>query len=552
MTISNPILIPPYGGSLVNLLVSEEEHAELLERAKNLPSLRLASCSLCDLELLAVGAFSPLDRFMGEKDYTRVLQEMRLTNGLLFPLPVALSVKENDISPGDEVALRTPKNEIVAIMQVEEKFERDLLREAALIYGTTDPRHPAVAEMLTWGRFCLSGPLRVLNTPRHYNFTEFYRSPAEVRDWLKSRGYSRAVAFQTRSLIYQTEEEILMKKTNEIGGALVLQGVADPTRPGEIDIFTRLRTYRLLAEKYCDRKRTILNFLPLATRLAGLREILWSAIIQRNYGCDHLFLTDPAYIDGINTDSERSLAAVQTDELLTEHSNEIGVKVLLHRRPPRGTMRPEVAAIITDAYPPRHRQGLCLWFTGLPCAGKSTIAEIVTLMLQEHGRKVTLLDGDVVRTHLSKGLGFTKEDRDTNVLRIGFVASEIVRHNGIAVCAAVSPYCAARSQVRNMVGNDRFVEIFVNTPLDVCEKRDTKGLYARARTGKIRGLTGIDDPYEVPAAPEIILTTTDCSPEENARKVILYLIEKGFLPQKPDKQTAEAAAVYYPAITIRN
>lgn len=548
----NPTPIPPYGGNLVDLRVPKEEHTQLLERAKNLPSLQLTPRLLCDIELLATGAFSPLDRFLGESDYTRVLEEMRLTTGLLFPLPITLSVNENNIKTSDEIALRSPKNEIVAIMKVEEKFERDVSREAALICGTTDLRHPVVAEMLSWGRFCLSGPLRVLSTPRHYNFTEFYRTPAEVREWLKSAGYSQAVAFQTRSLIYQTEEETVKKIVKETGGALILQGVADPTRPGEIDIFTRLRTYKLLAKKYYDRKRTILNFLPLATRLAGLREILWCAIIQRNYGCDHFLLADEACINGLDTESERFFAPVEIKEFLAAYSNEIGVKVLLYKRPPQGAMRPEVAAIIANAYPPRHQQGFCLWFTGLPCAGKSTIAEIVTLMLQEYGRKVTLLDGDVVRTHLSKGLGFTKEDRDTNVLRIGFVASEIVRHNGVVVCAAVSPYRAARNQVRNMVGKDRFIEIFVDTPLDVCEKRDTKGLYAKARMGKIKGLTGIDDPYEVPVAPEIVLRTTDCSPEENARKVILYLIEKKFLAEKSDKQTSRMAGGYHPTITIKN
>lgn len=544
-----PKTTSPYRGRLINLIAHGEERNKLLEKAKRLPSLQLSLRSLCDIDLLATGAFSPLKRFMGKADYTRVLKEMRLADGTLFPMPITLTNGVSSCNIGDEITLCSPRNEIIAIMRVEEEFERDISYEAVQVCGTTDMRHPLAAEMASWGRFCLSGPLQVLNLPKHYNFTEFRRTPAEIREWLKQTGYSRAVAFQTGSLICRTDEEFMKTAAEEAGGALLIQAVFDPISRGEIDPYTRIRTYRILFEKYYDRWRTILNILPLATRMSGLRECLWYAIIQRNYGADCLILGRDNNVD-IN--AKLLYESPEAQESLDRLSSETEVRLLPYTEPvqrkqvvsanqPEGNntvagmtvthrpLRPEVAAILGEAYPPRHQQGFCIWLTGLPCAGKSTISEIVAMMLQEYGKKVTLLDGDVVRTHLSKGLGFTKEDRDTNVRRIGFVASEIVRHNGVAVCATVSPYCATRNQVRNMVGKDRFIEVFVNTPLEVCEQRDSKGLYAKARMGKIKGLTGVDDPYEVPVAPEITLTTTDCSPEDNARKVIGCLIEKGFL-----------------------
>jgi sulfate adenylyltransferase len=197
--------------------------------------------------------------------------------------------------------------------------------------------------------------------------------------------------------------------------------------------------------------------------------------------------------------------------------------------PPASYSQPEVAHLLADTYLPRHHQGVCIWFTGLSGSGKSTTAEMLTWLLLDHGRRVTVLDGDVVRTHLSKGLGFSKTDRDINVRRIGFVASELVSHGGVVICAVVSPYRAARNDVRNMVGNDNFVEVYVNTPLEVCELRDVKGFYAKARRGQLKGFTGIDDPYELPDHPEIILDTVSYTPQENARFILDYLVKRGHI-----------------------
>jgi len=566
-------LIKPYGGSLINLLVDDEERSMLLRRASDLPSLRLSLRSLCDLELLATGAFSPLDRFMGKKDYIQVLEEMRLSNGMVFPIPITLPVdKTDDIKIGKEVALRSPNNEILAVMKVEEMFEWDLILEAKLVYKTTDTHHPLVAEMTSWGKVYISGPLRVINLPKHYDFPELRRTPKQVRSLLKHMGFSNVVAFQTRNPMHRAHEEITKRAVRQVDGALLIHPVVGLTKSGDIDHYTRVRCYKTLVENYYDKHSTLLSIIPLAMRFAGPREAIWHGIIRRNYGANYFIVGRDHASPGKDSKGKPFYRPYEAQDLFRKFEPEINVKMIpfnelvylvedgryeeLHSIPrnkkflslsgtqvrnkylanglrlPKWFTRPEVTTVLMQVYPPRYRQGFCVWFTGLPCAGKSTIAEILTVLLMEHGRRVTLLDGDVVRTHLSKGLGFSKEDRDTNILRIGFVASEIVRHNGAVICAAVSPYRTTRDQVLNMVGKDRFVLVHVDTPLQVCEKRDVKGLYAKARQGEIKGFTGIDDPYEPPQAPNIRLSTIDCKPEDCAHKIIQYLIEKGFILDK--------------------
>jgi sulfate adenylyltransferase len=578
---TEPLLISPYGGRLVDLLAQDDERDELLARAAELPALQLSPRSLCDLELLATGAFSPLDRFMKEADYLRVLEEMRLSDGTLFPIPLTLTTSDlAGIRVGAEIALRSQTNERLALMRVEEIFEWDAAREARQVYGTTDARHPLVAEMSAWGRYCLSGPLKVLGLPRHYDFPDLRRTPAEVRAALSALGHERVVAFQTRNPMHRVHEELTKRAAEEAGGALLLHPVVGLTRPGDVDYYTRVRTYRVLAEKYYDPARTLLSLLPLAMRMAGPKEALWHAIIRRNYGASCLIVGRDHASPGTDSQGKPFYGPYEAQELLAQYAPEIGVRVLSYnefvclpdedryeessRVPPgkrtlsiSGTevrdgylssgkqlpdwfTRPEVAQILSKAFPPRDRQGFCIWFTGLPSAGKSTIADILSVMLLEYGRSVTLLDGDVVRTHLSRGLGFSREDRDTNILRIGFVASEIVRHHGAVICAAVSPYHTTRNRVRSMVGTDRFILVYVDTPVEVCERRDLKGFYARARAGEIRGFTGVDDPYEAPVSPEIILHTTASTPEESARQVVQYLIEKSYLPGDPVASSAPA------------
>ena len=563
-------LIAPYGGALVHLFAEPNERDRVRIRAPRLKSLQLSPRSVCDLELMAVGAFSPLDRFMCRADYESVLEQSRLADGTLFPIPITLPVPDGmQLQIGEEVALRSPNNDIVAILSVEEIFDWNLEREATLVYRTSDLRHPLVAEMRSWGSRYVSGPVKVIELPQHYDFAALRKSPDAVRSLLEDIGYENVVAFQTRNPIHRAHEELTKRAADNVGGALLIHPAVGLTKPGDIDHFTRVRGYKVLMDRYYDKRRTVLSLLPLAMRMAGPREVLWHAIIRRNYGANHLIVGRDHAGPGVDSNGRPFYGPYEAQESLKQFEQEIGVKMVpfkelvylldedryeeSDRVPPRskiasisGTQvrdsyvangkklpawftRPEIALILSRLSPPVHQKGYCIWFTGLSGAGKSTLANILAVLLMEHGRPVTSLDGDIVRTHLSKGLGFSKEDRDTNIRRIGFVASEIVRHNGAVFCAAVSPYRSTRSEVRCMVGADRFIEVFVDTPLTVCEERDKKGLYAMARRGEIKNFTGIDDPYERPLDAELRLTTVDCTPEDNAREIVDYLIDKGFL-----------------------
>jgi sulfate adenylyltransferase len=533
-------------------------------------SIHLSDRSICDLELLATGAFSPLDRFMSAADYERVLAEMRLANGQLFPIPVTLPVPDDEhIRLDREAALLDSKNEVLAVMTIEEIYEWDLETEARQVFGTTDVRHPLVAEMHRWGSRNISGRLRVLKLPKHYDFSELRLTPAETRARLAQTGFENVVAFQTRNPLHRAHEELTKRATEDVDGVLLLHPVVGMTKPGDIDHFTRVRTYKALAGKYYDPNRILLALLPLAMRLAGPREALWHALIRRNYGANHMIIGRDHASPGNDSTGKPFYGPYAAQELVQQHEHEIGVRVLpfgefvylpeqdryedVHKveanvataqlsgtlirnwyrnggaELPSWFARPEVTEAIADVYPPRHKQGFCIWFTGLSASGKSTTAEILTVLLQEFGRQVTLLDGDVVRNHLSRGLGFSKEDRDANIRRIGFVAAEITKHQGTVVCAAVSPYRATRNDVRNLIGADRFIEVFVNTPLEECERRDIKGMYRKARLGEIRNFTGIDDPYEPPVNAELELDTLTGTAEANAHLIIDYLKEHQFL-----------------------
>ena len=570
-------IIKPYGGELVDLLVAEEERESIMNRAAMLPRIQLTQRNLCDLELLATGGFSPLRKFMGRDDYQSVLHSMRLSNGTLFPIPITLPVSKSlNLSEGAEIALADEHNDLLALMHVEEIYEWDRNEEARSTFGTTDPRHPLVAEMQGWGEVCISGELKVIHLPKYYDFRRLRLTPAEVRARLAELGHQRIVAFQTRNPMHRAHEELTKRAMQKIDGALLLHPVVGMTKAGDIDHYTRVQSYKALTEKYFDKGSTLLSLLPLAMRMAGPREAIWHAIIRRNFGANHFIVGRDHASPGIDSNNKPFYGPYDAQTLMTEHAAEIGVQPLFFsemvyltdekryeesslvtqehrtasisgtkvredflqrgRQLPSWFTRPEVAGILSAAHPPRHRQGFCLWFTGLSGSGKSTTADILTIMLLEHGRQVTVLDGDVIRTHLSKGLGFSKEDRETNIRRIGFVAAEVARHGGGVICAAISPYRATRNECRTMIGSDRFCEIFVDTPLGVCEDRDPKGMYALAREGQLKGFTGIDDPYEPPHNPEITLDTVNCSAEENAERVIAYLLERGFI------RAAESAA----------
>ena len=563
-------LITPFGGDLVDLVASADVADELREEANRLPSLQISERAVCDLELLATGGFSPLDRFMSRDDLRAVVDDMRTADGTLFPIPITLPIdRDSGVSLDSRIALRDSTNNLLAVMDVEQAYEWDMEEIAKGVYGTLDLRHPIVAEMHQWGRHNISGRLQVIQLPQRHDFSELRLTPAQTRNALAETGRQNVVAFQTRNPLHRVHEELTKRAAAAVDGVLLLHPVVGLTRLGDVDHYTRVRTYRALTDLYYEPDRVLLALLPLAMRMGGPREAVWHAIIRRNFGANHLIVGRDHAGPGVDSRGEPFYGPYDAQELVEEHADELGVNPLtftelvylpsegryeeMSKLPPdavtasiSGTQvredylnagealpewftRPEVAEVLADTYPPRHRQGVCVWFTGLSGSGKSTTADVLTSLLMEHGRQVTVLDGDVVRTNLSKGLGFSKEDRDTNILRIGYVASEIVRHGGIAICAAISPYIATRDAVRNMIGEDRFVEVFVDTPLDVCESRDSKGMYARARAGEITGFTGIDDPYEAPPDPELTLDTVANNPAENAAKIIDHMTEAGFL-----------------------
>jgi sulfate adenylyltransferase len=431
--------------------------------------------------------------------------------------------------------------------------------------------------MSRWGKVYVTGELKVINLPIYHDFVDLRRTPAQVRASLEEMGHANVVAFQTRNPMHRIHEELTKRAAAEVNGSLLIHPVVGLTKPGDVDHYTRVRTYRALADKYYEPDRTMLSLLPLAMRMGGPREALWHAIIRRNYGANHLIIGRDHAGPGNDSQGRPFYGPYEAQTLVAQYSDEVGVKPLEFKElvyladeeryeeitaAPEGARvfnisgtqvredylakgkllpewftRQETAEILQQMYPPRHKQGVCMWFTGLSGSGKSTTAEILTSLLLERGRQVTLLDGDVVRTHLSKGLGFSREDRDTNIIRIGYVASEIARHGGTVICAAISPYRAARNEVRRMVG-ENFLEIFVDTPIEVCEQRDVKGLYARARRGQITGFTGVDDPYEAPVNPELTLDTVAFDPADNAHKIMAFLEERGLI--LPDGNAVDA------------
>jgi sulfate adenylyltransferase len=563
-------LIAPYGGELVNLVATGEERDVLIERTKGLKAIQISARALNDLELLATGAFSPLDRFMGKADYENVLANMRLIDGTLFPLPITLTADPTELpAVGEDLVIRNSLNDLIGIMKLEEIYTWDAEKEARLSYGTNDSRHPMVSEMSRWGKVCISGELKIINLPKYYDFVGIRQTPAEVRAELEELGNENVVAFQTRNPLHRVHEELTKRAAKQIGGSLLIHPVVGLTKPGDVDHYTRVRVYKALLESYYDKKSTRLSLLPLAMRMAGPREALLHAIIRRNHGANHLIVGRDHAGPGNDSTGQPFYGPFDAQEMLSAHEEELGVKMVPFKwlvylpdtneyveagKTPEGAKvltisgtqvrddylavgkllpewftRPETAEILRESYPAKHEQGFCIWFTGLSGSGKSATARALTDLLLERGKRLTVLDGDVVRTHLSKGLGFSAEDRDTNIMRIGYVAGEIVRQGGNVICAAISPYRNARNEARKLVPDGNFLMTHVDTSLEVCEARDVKGLYAMARRGEIKGFTGVDDPYEEPINPEITVTGDVITPEENALKIIGYLEEQGFL-----------------------
>ncbi|MFA9432454.1 bifunctional sulfate adenylyltransferase/adenylylsulfate kinase [Egicoccus sp. AB-alg2] len=579
-TLSQP-LVTPHGGVLHDLRVSPERAERLVHASRNWPSWTLTDRQLCDLELLATGGFSPLTGFLQRSEYEAVRDRMRLPAGTLWPIPVTLDVTEavgRGLHPGDDMALRAPDGTLLAVLRIRDVWRPDLRREAAAVYGSTDPAHPGVRHLLEQtGPWYVGGPLEVLRPPAHHDHRDLRLTPAELRARLAEQGWTRVVAFQTRNPMHRAHVELTRRAAREVDAKLLINPVVGMTKPGDVDHHTRVRVYRAVLARY-PQGTAMLALLPLAMRMAGPREALWHAIIRKNHGIDHLIVGRDHAGPGEDPDGVPFYGPYDAQDLLREHDEELGVRMVPFRQmvyvqdldayapvdelPPDATTRslsgtelrqrlatggeipdwftfPEVADELRRTYPPRNRQGLVILLTGLSGAGKSTIANVlVERLLELGGRRVTLLDGDLVRRHLSSELGFSREHRDLNVRRIGFVAAEIAKNGGVAICAPIAPYDAARQAVRRLVedAGGAFVLVHVATPLEVAEARDPKGLYAKARAGLLPEFTGVSDPYEPPHDADVVLDTTDGYPEQAADLILQHLETRGFYPAVASSQ----------------
>lgn len=564
-------LIQPHGGKLINGY-SGHDATELKKiAAVYSKTVTLSRKQLCDVEMILNGAFSPLSTFMNEADYSHVVQDMRLADGTVWPMPICLDVSEefaDSIEMGERIALRDREGLLIALLQVEEKFKADKIKEAELVFGTTSGAHPAVVAMKKEGAVYLSGPLWGVDAPAHYDFTHIRRTPAEVRREFEGKGWSDVVAFQTRNPMHRAHFELTKRAMEEQGLNLLVHPVVGVTKPGDIDYFTRTRCYEHVMNHYPEGK-AMLSLLPLAMRMGGPREALWHAIIRKNYGCNHFIVGRDHAGPGKDENGNDFYGPYDAQDLVQEYADEIGVTMVPFKEmlyvPAKdaympkdevGSERcenisgtafrhmladgaevpawfsfPEVLTELRKTVRPLHQRGFTVFFTGLSGSGKSTVANaLLNKFMEMGGRSVTLLDGDIVRTHLSSELGFSKEHREINVTRIGFVASEITKAGGIALCAPIAPYASTRRTVREMVGSvGGFLEVYVSTPLEVCETRDRKGLYAKARAGIIQNFTGISDPYEAPESPEIIIDTSKLQPDEAADTIIQALQKQGYL-----------------------
>ena len=566
-------LVDPHGGSLVDLLVDQERSVLLQDIALNLPDITLNDRQLCDFELLATGAFSPLDGFMTRSDYESVLDRMRLQSGILWPLPVCLSlpdIQARTLDVGQSVTLRDPEGFLLAIMHIEDIWPLDHRKEASRVYGTTDRAHQGVNYLFNnAGYHYVGGKLEVLSQPLHSDFKQLRMSPQEVRSIYNKLGWQRVVGFQTRNPIQRLHFEMTIRAMRQTKTNLLLLPITGMTKPGDFDHYTRVRCYRAVTRHYPP-DSFVLNLLPLSMRLAGPRDALLHMIIAKNYGCTHLIVGRDHASPGSDAGGKPFYESHAARKLAEEYSQEIGLTVVPFEelvylpfedeyRPadqvPEGTQTisfssshirdriragrqipewatfPEVIAELRKAYPSPRQQGFTIFLTGLSGAGKSTIAKVLYARFLEIGdRPVTLLDGDIVRRHLSSLLNFSKEHRDVNVRRIGFVAGEITKNRGIAICAPIAPYNETRAEIRKTIENyGGFFELHVSTPIEICEKRDRKGMYAKARAGLIKGFTGVDDPYEIPKSPELRIDTTALTPDEAAQEVLLLLGQKGYI-----------------------
>ena len=546
---------------------------ELKESLNHLISWQLNDRQICDLELLLNGAFNPLKGFMNKKDYNSVRDNMRLANGSLWPIPINLDVTENfseQINFGDKIVLRDKEGFPLALLTISDIWKPDLLLEAELVYGTKDIIHPGVNYLLnSTNKFYLGGILNGISYPRHYDYIKFRYSPEDLKKIFKNLGWKKIIAFQTRNPLHCAHVEMTKRALNENNAKLLIHPVVGMTKPGDVNHHTRLRCYQSVLKRY-EEGDAILSLIPLAMRMGGPREAVWHAIIRKNYGCSHLIVGRDHAGPGKDSEGQEFYGPYDAQNLLMKYQDEIGIKMIPFKfmvyLPKEDTYEiiddvksgvdyktisgtelrslldqgkgipswftyPEVAKELEKSRPPLTSRGLTIFFTGLSGSGKSTLANaLLVKFLEEGSRPVTLLDGDIVRTHLSSELGFSKAHRSLNVQRIGYVASEITKNGGVAICAPIAPYKLDRKVNRRLISKvGGYIEIYVNTSLEKCEERDVKGLYAKARKGLIPEFTGISDPYEEPQNAEIVINSSGSSPKILVERIYSAIIKTGYV-----------------------
>lgn len=557
----------------MELGTTQSRVTELKEASRDWPSWGLTDRQVRDLELLLNGGFSPLKGFMSRADYDGVRSRMRLADGTLWPIPITLDIPRElseTLSPGSPLALRDPEGVLLAVMAVSDLWDPDLVQEAEEVYGTTSRDHPGVDYLLNrTNPVYAGGSIEGVQAPVHYDFKRDRHTPRQLRESFARLGWRSVVGFHTRNPMHRAQVELTLRAARMAQANLLIHPVVRMTQSGDLDHYTRVRCYEAVLSQY-PQFTAKLSLLDLASRLAGPREALWHGIIRKNHGCTHLIVGQDHASPSGEPGSTPFYGLYEAQELFSDYEEELGVRMLpfrmlvyvkekdqylpvdeipegvttwsmsaadLKSRLDDGREIPDwftfskVAKELRRRHPPRSMKGFTVFFTGLSGSGKSTIANVLrTKLLEAGGRSVTLLDGDIVRRNLSSELGFSKEHRDLNILRIGFVASEITKGGGIAICAPIAPYAHVRKQNRELVStHGGYVLVHVSTPLEICESRDRKGLYAKAKAGIIKEFTGVSDPYEVPEDADVVIDTSDITPEEAAQQVYLFLEKEGYI-----------------------
>ena len=534
---------------------------------------------LCDIELIMNQGFSPLTGFMTQQDYEKCLHHLTLTDGTVWPMPITLDIEPSiaqQLKLGQRIVLANKEGTPVAFMKVESIWQPDKKIEAECIFRTTDTTHPGVHYLMNHSQaYYVGGSLEALTPIQHFDFTHLRHTPAQLKHYFSIQAWKCVVGFQTRNPMHRAHFELTLQAQKQTKGHLLIHPVVGSTKPGDVDYITRVRCYEKLISYY-PKGRARLSLLPLAMRMAGPREALWHAIIRKNYGCTHFIVGRDHAGPGSDRNGKLFYEPYEAQLLVNRYADKVGIEVLTFKEMvylkntesflpidqvkdtdepmflsgtefrrrldtreliPEWFSFPAVIKELQQAYPPKESRGIVLLLTGLSGAGKSTIAKALMAKLQsDTGRTITLLDGDIVRTFLSSELGFSKAHRDLNIQRIGFVAMEIAKHGGTAICAPIAPYHKSRQAVKELAHEYgvAYYEIYISTPLSVCEQRDPKGLYSKARSQLIKGFTGIDDPYEAPVSPTLTLDTSQLSLQQCVDIIFNSLHNDGYIPINAD------------------